>query len=55
LDRLIAQLNIGHFHRQLAGETDAARRQMILRLLSEEEAKLAELLNPPSDRKVRSS
>jgi hypothetical protein len=41
LDRTVAQLNIDHFRRQLAMESDDARRQMILRLLAEEEEKVA--------------
>ncbi len=41
MDRTVARLNIEHFRKQLAGEKDEARRQMLLRLLAEEEAKLA--------------
>jgi len=47
MDRSIAQLNIEHFRRLLATETDETRRRTLLRLLAEEEAKLA---NPPSPR-----
>lgn len=46
----VARLNIEHFRRKLAIETDEARWQMLQRLLSEEEAKLAALgskSNPP--------
>ena len=39
----IAQLNIEHFRRKLATEQDTARRLALLRLLAEEEAKLASL------------
>ncbi len=47
---VIAQLNIEHFHRQLASATDDARRQELLRLLAEQEAKLAVLLSlPPNE------
>jgi hypothetical protein len=42
VDRTIARLNIEHFRKRLAEETDENTRQMILRLLAEEEAKLAE-------------
>ena len=39
----IARLNIEHFRRKLSAETDATARQTIMRLLAEEEAKLAAL------------
>jgi hypothetical protein len=39
----VARLNIEHFRGLLATETEEAKRQMILRLLVEEEAKLAAL------------
>jgi hypothetical protein len=41
VDRTIARLNIEHFRKRLAEETDEKTRRMILRLLTEEEAKLA--------------
>lgn len=41
LDRTVARLNIEHYRRLLARETDEARRQTVMRLLAEEEAKLA--------------
>jgi hypothetical protein len=47
VDRNIARLNIEHFRRLLATETDKAKRTMILRLLAQEEAKLTALDNPP--------
>ena len=43
MDRFIARHNIEHFRNQLATETDETKRQMILRLLADEEAKLAAL------------
>jgi hypothetical protein len=43
MDRAVAQLNIEHYRRLLANEINEARRQTILRLLAEEEAKLADL------------
>jgi len=49
LDRTVAHLNIEHYRRLLAKETDESSRQMIIRLLAEEEAKLAG--NVPKDRK----
>jgi hypothetical protein len=41
MDRSVARLNIEHYRRLLAEETDEKRRQMLLRLLAEEEAKVA--------------
>jgi hypothetical protein len=43
MDKTVARLNIEHFQKKLATETDATRRQQILRLLAEEEAKLTAL------------
>ena len=42
MDRTVADLNIAHFSKLLATETDPAKRQTIERLLAEEEAKLAD-------------
>jgi len=53
MDRTVAHLNIEHFRRKLAEETDETKRQTILRLLAEEEAKLP-ALNPTKERKVQS-
>jgi hypothetical protein len=41
LDRTVASLNIEHYKRLLATETDESRRQILLQLLTEEEAKLS--------------
>jgi hypothetical protein len=49
VDRTVARYNIEHYRRLLAKETDEARRQMLLRLLAEEEAKVAD--NAPRERK----
>ncbi len=47
---VIAQLNIQHLRWQLASETDDARRQRLLRLIAEQEAKLAVLVTlPPNE------
>ena len=43
----IAQLNIDHYRRRLLTEQDDATRQQIVRLLAEEETKLAALNDPP--------
>ena len=53
MDRTVAHLNIGHYRKLLAQEMDEAKRQTILRLLADEEAKLASL-NNPLQRKRRS-
>ena len=41
MDKTIARLNIEHFRKLLAAETNETTRQTLLRLLAEEEAKLA--------------
>ncbi len=45
MDKMVARLNIEHFRKQLAAEEDETRRQTLLRLLAEEEEKLATLLD----------
>jgi hypothetical protein len=44
VDRTVADLNIAHFKKLLAAETDSVKRQTIERLLAEEEVKLARIL-----------
>ncbi len=51
MDRTVARLNIEHFRRLLAKETDETRRQILQRLLAEEEGKLAQ--PGPKERKRR--
>jgi hypothetical protein len=41
MDRTIARLNIEHFQKLLAKETDEAKRRTLLSLIAEEKAKLA--------------
>jgi hypothetical protein len=41
MDKTVADLKIEHFKKLLAAETNPVKRQMIERLLTEEEAKLA--------------
>ncbi len=41
VDRTVAHMNVEHYRRLLAAETDPARRQVLLRLLAEEEAKIS--------------
>jgi hypothetical protein len=47
MDKFVARANIEHFRRKLAAETDETKRQALMRLLAEEEAKLASLTNDP--------
>ncbi len=44
MDETVAKLNIEHYKKRLASETDATKRELITRLLAEEEAKLAKIL-----------
>jgi hypothetical protein len=52
MDRTIAQLNIEHFRKLLATETDESKRQTLLRLLAQEEAALAKLDAQPDQPKT---
>ena len=52
MDKTVARLNIEHFQKMLATETDEVTRQQILRLLAEEEAKLS-ALDSGKERKSR--
>lgn len=52
MDRSVARLNIEHYRKLLAAETDETRRHTLLRLLSEEEGKLAG--QAPPERKPHS-
>ena len=52
MDRFVARQNIEHYRRQLACEEDETKRQMLLRLLADEEAKLAALGEPPKRKKA---
>jgi hypothetical protein len=45
MDKTVARLNVEHFRRLITKETDETKRQTLLRLLAEEEAKLAALEN----------
>jgi hypothetical protein len=47
LDKMIARLNISHYKMRLVTEQDEAKRQILLRLLAEEEVKLAARDDPP--------
>ena len=50
MDKTVARLNIEHFRKLLANEADETKRQLIARLLAEEEAKLARLENQNKNR-----
>ena len=50
VDKTIARLNVERFRKQLANETDETRRKVILRLLADEEAKLAAFKPPQKSR-----
>ena len=41
MDEFVARLNIEHLQRKLTEEADHAKRQLLARLLAEEQAKLA--------------
>ena len=43
MDKQVAHLNIEHYRRLLASEREGSKRETLLRLLAEEEAKLAAL------------
>ena len=51
MDKSVARLNIEHFRRLLASETDEAKRKVLQRLLAEEEAKLKSLSGPSDEKK----
>ncbi len=53
VDKFIAQANIAHFREKLTTEQDEAKRQTLMRLLAEEEARLAAALGDPPKRKRR--
>ena len=52
MDRFVANLNIAHFRKQLAEETDETKRLMLVRLLAEEEAKSAGATQHPPTKAV---
>jgi len=52
MDKTIARLNIEHYHKMLATEADETKRLTLLRLLAEEEGKLAALDDSPKRKKA---
>jgi hypothetical protein len=55
MDKFVARANIEHFRRKLTAETDETKRQTLARLLAEEEAKLASLMDDPQKKAVSRS
>jgi hypothetical protein len=53
MDRFVARENIAHLRDKLVTEQDEVKRQSLLRLLAEEEAKLAVLENNQPKKKRR--
>jgi hypothetical protein len=51
LARTVIELNITYYRELLERETDGSKRQTIVKLLAEEEPKLAKLLADKSDEK----
>ncbi len=51
MDKAVARLNIEHYRKLLSEVTDETKRATILRLLAEEEAKLARILGSEPTRK----
>jgi hypothetical protein len=51
MDKFVAQANIEHYRKLLAKETDETKRQMLARLLAEEEAKLQSLDQEPTTKR----
>jgi len=47
MDKAVARLNIEHYRKLLAKETDQTKRETLDRLLAEEEAKMAALTDMP--------
>ncbi len=55
MDQTIARLNIEHYRALLAGTLDDSKRQTIVDLLAEEEAKLAQLVKAHGEKPARLS
>ena len=55
MDKMIARLNISHYKMKLVTEQDEAKRQIVLRLLAEEEAKRVALADPPNRKRRENS
>jgi hypothetical protein len=55
MDKFMANANIAHFRKQLAEETDEAKRLMLVRLLAEEERKMWGCRPPVNESDVRTA
>ena len=53
MDKFIARANIAHLRNKLINEQDETTRQTLLRLLADEQAKLAALEDDPPKKKMR--
>jgi len=53
MDRTVAHLNIEHYRRLLAAETDESKRKVLQKLLAEEEAKLARARQDATEKQQR--
>ena len=53
MDRTVARLNIEHYRKLLTEDMVESKRQTILRLLAEEEAKLTSMAKPSREEKLR--
>jgi hypothetical protein len=51
MDKFVAKANIEHYREKLAQETDDSKRQVLTRLLDEEEAKLQSLTDVPQKKR----
>jgi hypothetical protein len=51
MDKFVAKANVEHYRRKLVQETDETKRQVLARLLAEEEAKLASLTDDPQKKR----
>jgi hypothetical protein len=51
MDKFVAKANIQHYRKKLAQETDETQRQLLERLVAEEEAKLDGLNQPTTTKR----
>jgi hypothetical protein len=53
MDKTVVNLNVEHYRKLLAAETDGVRCETLRRLLVEEETKLTALMDMPDSRKLK--
>ena len=51
MEKTVARLNVEHYRQLLTTETDQVKRQTLMRLLTEEEAKLRALSEPEATKR----